>query len=130
MHQIAKLLELPGSVGPPCPSPTPAINLHSLRQTSAAARRSRNKGSCQNQPSAPSISSKIKTLKDTKSSGGSAGLLVQRPLFSGAGKFPGSAAFGSGRQSHHHESGTSSRVDTEDEDDDNDNDTRYFVKMT
>ena len=35
MHQIAQLLELPGNVGPSCPSP-PSINLHSLRKEAAA----------------------------------------------------------------------------------------------
>ncbi len=35
MHQIAQLLELPGSVGPGCPSP-PSLNLHSLRKEAAA----------------------------------------------------------------------------------------------
>ena len=35
MHQIARLLELPGNVGPSCPSP-PSLNLHSLRKEAAA----------------------------------------------------------------------------------------------
>ena len=39
MHQIAQLLELPGNVGPSCPSP-PALNLHSLRKEAAAHRKS------------------------------------------------------------------------------------------
>ncbi len=34
-HQIAQLLELPGNVGPECPSP-PSLNLHSLRREAAA----------------------------------------------------------------------------------------------
>ncbi|XP_059091774.1 protein CLEC16A homolog isoform X2 [Tigriopus californicus] len=37
MHQIAQLLELPGNVGPSCPSP-PSLNLHSLRKEAAAQR--------------------------------------------------------------------------------------------
>merc|ERR1719259_477503 len=42
MHQIARLLELPGNVGPSCPSPPAMVNLHSLRKEAAAHRRSRN----------------------------------------------------------------------------------------
>ena len=40
MHQIAQLLELPGNVGPSCPSPPAMVNLHSLRKEAAAHRKS------------------------------------------------------------------------------------------
>jgi hypothetical protein len=121
MHQIAKLLELPGSVGPSCPSPTPSVNLHSLRQTSAAARRSRNKAGNSNQPSS-SMSSRAQTPKHvsrsstTESSG--ATKTLQTPLFSVAGRITGATGFGSGRQ-YEQESNASSRIDTDDEDEDN-----------
>ena len=38
MHQIARLLEMPGNIGPSCPSP-PAVNLHLLRKEAAAQRK-------------------------------------------------------------------------------------------
>lgn len=45
---------------------------------------------------------------------------LQRPLFSVAGRMPGSPAFSGGRH-REQESNASSRVETDDEDDDNDN---------
>ena len=130
MHQIAKLLELPGSVGPSCPSPTPPINLHSLRQTSAAARRTRNKTatSSQNETSS-SISSRSQTPKHAKpysSASSVASMPLQPPLFSVGGRIPAGSAFVSGRH-HEQESNTSSRAETDD-DDDNENETRYIFK--
>ena len=124
MHQIAKLLELPGSVGPSCPSPTPPINLHSLRQTSAAARRTRSKATTasQNQPSS-SMSSRTQTPTHTKpfTAGSSrVSMPLQPPLFSVGGRIPGATAFASGRHPEQ-ESNASSRVETDDEEDDNDN---------
>ena len=130
MHQIAKLLELPGSVGPSCPSPTPSVNLHSLRQTSAAARRTRSKGS-QNQSSS-SMSSRTQTPKHTRSSvnessGSTSSKTLQPPLFSVAGRLTGAAGFGSSGRQYEQESNTSSRVDSDDEDEDND--TGYVLNM-
>ena len=121
MHQIAKLLELPGSVGPSCPSPTPSVNLHSLRQTSAAARRTRNKGS-QNQSSS-SMSSRTQTPKHTRStineaSGASSSRTMQTPLFAVAGRFAGATAFGGSGRQYEQESNTSSRIDSDEEDED------------
>ena len=122
MHQIAKLLELPGSVGPSCPSPTPSVNLHSLRQTSAAARRTRNKHGSQNQSSS-SMSSRTQTPKHTRSSvneasGASTSKTLQTPLFGVAGRFTGATAFGGSGRQYEQESNTSSRIDSDDEDDD------------
>ena len=120
MHQIAKLLELPGSVGPSCPSPTPSVNIHSLRQT-AAARRSRAKAApgSQTQP-ASTMSSRSQTPKHTSKSSqeASAGPKpLQTPLFSVAGRIAGSSAFGSGRHSGQ-ESSISPRIETDDEEED------------
>ena len=120
MHQIAKLLELPGSVGPSCPSPTPSVNIHSLRQT-AAARRSRAKAAPGSQTqSASTISSRSQTPKHTSKSSqeASAGPKpLQTPLFSVAGRIAGSSAFGSGRHSGQ-ESSISPRIETDDEEED------------
>ena len=124
MHQIAKLLELPGSVGPSCPSPTPSVNLHSLRQTSAAARRTRNKHGSHNQSSS-SMSSRTQTPKHTRSSmneasGPSSSKTLQTPLFAVAGRFTGASTFGGSGRQYEQESNTSSRIDTDDDDEDND----------
>jgi hypothetical protein len=37
LAQIARLLEMPGNIGPSCPSP-PTVNLHMLRKEAAAQR--------------------------------------------------------------------------------------------
>jgi len=71
MHQIAKLLELPGSVGPSCPSP-PTNNLSSMRDSHSSG------------SSSPRLRPGAAERRPT---GGS-----YRPLFNASSKVPGAAA--------------------------------------
>lgn len=96
MHQIARLLELPGNVGPSCPSP-PSLNLHSLRKEAAAQRTLF--------PAPDQLKIFLKIQKTTtnpgrgrtsgsprNSQGSSSSTTAYRPMFSAAGKVPGAAA--------------------------------------
>jgi len=79
MHQIAKLLELPGNVGPACPSP-PTTNLTSVRSGSNSI-----SGGIQQDFSRSRSSSQ--SPRQGRRTGGS-----YRPLFNTSSKVPGGAA--------------------------------------
>merc|ERR1712051_577345 len=90
MHQIAKLLELPGNIGPACPSP-PTSNLAALGYNSS------------DEFSQHSRSSSQSPRQGRRTTGG-----AYRPLFNTSSKVPGAAALLGSRERTAWGGGTSS----------------------